>query len=560
MSHSVAGELELAKLALADEYDVLDEIGRGGMAIVYRARDKALDRDVAIKVLPPAMAFDAAFVERFQREARTAAQLEHPNIVPIYGVGQKGSGPSQGIYIVMKQLRGESLAAQLAARGTIPPDEIRAMLRDTAQALAYASRRGVVHRDIKPDNILYDDDRWVLADFGIAKSMSARSLTQSGAAVGTPRYMSPEQARAKPLDVRADIYSLGIVAYQCLVGHVPFDGDDGFAILYDHVTAPLPTPPLANDDERALYTVIQQMTAKHTDDRVSDGDALLRLLDVPMRPTPSMSQAAIPMLDLAAVTPLQPSLRAITEEPTAPIVVPTPVSPVTTASNGLRAFTEGPTMPLLPPGMGTAAEPLTPPPGKRPWRRWARWAVEAWVLAVGLIVLLNQKHELNASAPARAPRPAVKPAPLPDTALKPLAAAPTAPTTPASAPVAKTVSKGRCGGPGFRLLVDPIAALRYRDDPFEVSYDVCGLPAGSEYKLVVTTQRHSGGISKLLGGSGITKETLDERTTGKLSHLRIRFTSFAALKAGDYAYSVVVTDHRGRTREQSGSFQVVNRP
>jgi serine/threonine protein kinase len=140
MSQSVAGELELARNALADEYDVLDEIGRGGMAIVFRARDKALDRDVAIKVLPPAMAFDAAFVERFQREARTAAQLEHPNIVPIYRVGQAGVGPSQVIYIVMKQLRGESLASLLAARGTLPPEEIRAVLRDTAQALAYASR------------------------------------------------------------------------------------------------------------------------------------------------------------------------------------------------------------------------------------------------------------------------------------------------------------------------------------------------------------------------------------------------------------------------------------
>jgi serine/threonine protein kinase len=565
MSQSVAGELELAKLALADEYDVLDEIGRGGMAIVFRARDKALDRDVAIKVLPPAMAFDAAFVERFQREARTAAQLEHPNIVPIYRVGQKGSGPSQVIYIVMKQLRGESLAAMLSARGTLTPDEIRAMLRDTAQALAYASRRGVVHRDIKPDNILYDDERWVLADFGIAKSMSARSLTQSGAAVGTPRYMSPEQARAKPLDVRADIYSLGIVAYQCLVGHVPFDGDDGFAILYDHVTAPMPTPPLANDDERALYGVIELMTAKHIDDRVSDGDALLRLLDVPLRPTPSMSQAAIPALDLVAVTPLLQ--RAMTEEPTAPIVVPTPPplsSQVTTAANGLRAFTEGPTMPLLPPGMGQAAEPLTSPAGRRPWRRWARWAVEAWVLAVGLIVLVNQKRELTDSAPPRPVKATVKPAPAPDTALKSLAVAPPAPApTPSVAKTTSTAtskSYGRCGGAGFRLLVDPISATRYRDDPFEVSYDVCGLPSGAPYKLVVTTQRHSGTLGKILGGSGITKEALDEKTTGKLSHLRIRFTSFAGLKPGDYSYSVSVTDHRGRTREQIGNFQVLNHP
>src|ERR1700722_4784419 len=134
MSQSVAGELELARNALADEYDVLDEIGRGGMAIVFRARDRALDRDVAIKVLPPAMAFDAAFVERFQHEARTAAQLEHPNIVPIYRVAQAGAGPSQIIYIVMKQLRGESLATQLAGRGTLHHHQMHAPVRANTEA------------------------------------------------------------------------------------------------------------------------------------------------------------------------------------------------------------------------------------------------------------------------------------------------------------------------------------------------------------------------------------------------------------------------------------------
>src|SRR3984957_3131736 len=449
MSHSVAGELELARNAFADEYDVLDEIGRGGMAIVFRARDRALDRDVAIKVLPPAMAFDAAFVERFQHEARTAAQLEHPNIVPIYRVAQAGAGPSQIIYIVMKQLRGESLATQLAGRGTLPPDEIRAVLRDTAQALSYASRRGVVHRDIKPDNILYDDDRWVLADFGIAKSIAGRSLTQSGAAVGTPRYMSPEQARAKPLDVRADIYSLGIVAYQCLVGHVPFDGDDGFAILYDHVTAPLPTPPLATDDERKLFEIICRMTEKHLDDRVQDGDALLRLLDVPLRPTPTMV-GTIPLIDLST--------------PTAE----------------LRAIAEGPTMPLLPP-----SATLPPRAQSRPWRRWARWAVEATVLTTGVVFLAYQLPRRTPVAPEPVtPAPTVAPVAPTDTATPKLP-----PPQPAIAPVAKSSGKSRCGST-FRLLLDPIGD-RYRDAPFDLSYGVCGLESGTPYKLAVTAKRHS---------------------------------------------------------------------
>jgi serine/threonine protein kinase len=536
MSQSVAGELELARNALADEYEVLDEIGRGGMAIVFRARDKALDRDVAIKMLPPAMAFDAAFVERFQHEARTAAQLEHPNIVPIYRVGVAGAHPSQVIYFVMKQLRGESLASQLAARGTLPPDEIRAVLRDTAQALAYASRRGVVHRDIKPDNILWDDDRWVLADFGIAKSAAGRSLTQSGASVGTPRYMSPEQARAKPLDVRADIYSLGIVAYQCLVGHVPFDGDDGFAILYEHVTAPLPTPPLATDDERKLFAIIARMTEKHLDDRVQDGDALLRLLDVPARPTPTMT-GVIPAIGL-------------TTTPTVPAV------PIVTSPT-LRAISEGPTMPLLPPEIPTAATAATmattATATSRPSRRWVRWSIEATALAVGVIFLASQRH--RATPAATAPAPAIPATVAADTvATKPPAVVPVAP-----APAIRSASKSRCGdGSTFRLLVDSIPT-RHRGDPFDLRYDVCGLDAGAPYKLVVTTHRHAGGISKLLGGAGSSTENLDERATGPTSHRRIRFTSFGELKAGDYSLQVTVTDHRGRTRARTETFRVLDR-
>jgi serine/threonine protein kinase len=539
MSHSVAGELELARNALADEYEVLDEIGRGGMAIVFRARDKALDRDVAIKVLPPAMAFDAAFVERFQHEARTAAQLEHPNIVPIYRVGQAGAGPSQVIYIVMKQLRGESLAEQLAARGTLPPDEIRAMLRDTVQALSYASRRGVVHRDIKPDNILYDENRWVLADFGIAKSLNGRSLTQSGAAVGTPRYMSPEQARAKPLDVRADIYSLGIVAYQCLVGHVPFDGEDGFAILYDHVTAPLPTPPLANDDERALFAIIGRMTEKHTDDRVQDGDALLRLLDVPPRPTPTMT-GIVPLVDVSV--PTNPTaLRTIAEGPTVPIIT----SPV-----GLQAISDGPTMPLPPEAVG--ADTATSPAGRRSWRRWTRWAIEAAILATGLLVLLGRSHRPVPALPVVAP--AATTAPPKDTATPTPAPAPAVPVP----PVAKATGKSRCGS-AFRLLINPIATPRYRDTPFDFSYDVCGLAANAPYKLVVTTRRQTSGIGKLLGGAGAVTETLDERATGPLSHLKIRFSSFAELRPGDYVMVVTVSDKRRRIRTRTETFQVLDR-
>ena len=214
-------ELDLAKEALGEEYELIDELGRGGMAIVYRARERQLDREVAVKVLPLSLAFDKDFVERFEREARTAAQLEHPNIIPIYRVGQNG----RISYFVMKLLRGQSLADLMASHDRVPTDQIRRLLVEVAGALGYAAERGIVHRDVKPDNFIFDEfGSCVVTDFGIAKAASSKRLTGTGMSIGTPHYMSPEQARAQDLDGRSDIYSLGIVAYQCLTGKVPFDG------------------------------------------------------------------------------------------------------------------------------------------------------------------------------------------------------------------------------------------------------------------------------------------------------------------------------------------------
>ncbi|HET7039080.1 MAG TPA: protein kinase, partial [Gemmatimonadales bacterium] len=146
-------EAEVVKAALQGEYEILEELGRGGMAIVYRAVDRQLEREVALKVLPFSLAFDSEFVERFQREARTAARLEHPNIIPIYRVGRTG----RVIYFVMKLLRGTSLSTLLARRGPLPPAEIRQLLAQAAGALGYAHRHGIVHRDVKPDNIMFDE-------------------------------------------------------------------------------------------------------------------------------------------------------------------------------------------------------------------------------------------------------------------------------------------------------------------------------------------------------------------------------------------------------------------
>src|SRR5437867_3992796 len=228
-------ELELVREQLKDEYEILDELGRGGMAIVFKAREKQLEREVAIKVLPFSLAFDTEFVERFQREARTAAQLEHPNIIAIYRVGRSG----RVIYFVMKLLRGSSLSHLLGNRKKLTPPEIRRLLLEAGSALGYAAQRGIVHRDIKPDNIMFDEfGQCVLTDFGIAKAASGNRLTGTGMSIGTPHYMSPEQARAQPIDGRSDIYSLGVVAYQCLAGIVPYDAEDSFSIGYKHITEP----------------------------------------------------------------------------------------------------------------------------------------------------------------------------------------------------------------------------------------------------------------------------------------------------------------------------------
>jgi serine/threonine-protein kinase len=266
----------MVRQELHEEYEIVDELGRGGMAIVFKAKEKQLDREVAIKVLPFSLAFDKEFVERFQREARTSAKLEHPNIIPIYRVGKSG----RVIYFVMKFLRGKPLSNILAARGTLPPAEIRKILAEVARALAYAHKKEIVHRDIKPDNIMFDEHgHAVVTDFGIAKAASGGKLTGTGMSIGTPHYMSPEQAKAQPLDGRSDIYSLGVVAYQCLTGSVPYDGEDSFSIGYKHIMEEIPTPPLENPEKRQLFEIIRKMMAKTPAQRFQNADELVSVLE-----------------------------------------------------------------------------------------------------------------------------------------------------------------------------------------------------------------------------------------------------------------------------------------
>lgn len=313
-------ELDLVREAMASEYELVEELGRGGMAVVYRARETHLEREVAVKVLPFSLAFDADFVERFTREARTAAQLEHPNIIPIYRVGKSG----RVIYFVMKYLRGGSLSRVMHERKKLDPPEIRKLLIDVGSALGYAHKRGIVHRDVKPDNVMFDEHGLcIVTDFGIAKAGTKSRLTGTGMAIGTPHYMSPEQARAQNIDGRSDLYSLGIVAYQALVGELPYDGEDSFAIGYKHIMEPIPVPLLDSSDERRLFEVIKRLMMKDPFDRFQSAEDLVATLSG--QPQAAMFASQVPV----AGRRLSQAQAAMAVQSTTPLpALQTPRSPL----------------------------------------------------------------------------------------------------------------------------------------------------------------------------------------------------------------------------------------
>ncbi len=326
-------EVDVVKKALRAEYDVKGELGRGGMAIVYRAHEIMLDREVALKVLPFSLAFDSDFVERFQREARTAARLEHPNIIPIYRVGKTDNV----IYFAMRYLRGQSLAQVIEREGAMDPAVIRQLLIECAAALGYADKHGIVHRDIKPDNIMFKETgEAVLCDFGIAKAASGTKLTGTGMAIGTPYYMSPEQARAQPLDGRSDLYSLGVVAYQCLAGHVPFQAEDSFSVGYKHIMEDLPTPKLKTPDQWALFEVVKKMMAKEPSNRFQNAAELVALLSADAE-----TAAILPTISAAPTTPIAavPAVKIPTTQPARPS---TPTTPMPQSNLGARVSARRP--------------------------------------------------------------------------------------------------------------------------------------------------------------------------------------------------------------------------
>jgi serine/threonine-protein kinase len=281
MSDSLAQRLTQA---LGSSFTLEGEIGRGGMGVVYHARDERLKRQVAVKVLPPELAFREEIRIRFLREAETAARLSHPHIVPIHSVGE---GPEGLVYFVMAYVDGESLGARLKRRGRLPPEEARRILMETADALGAGHALGIIHRDVKPDNILLEGSRGrtVLTDFGIAKALTSTTgpgtLTATGVAIGTPHYMSPEQAAGdREIDGRSDIYSLGVVGYQMLTGELPFSAPTVPGLLLKQITEQAPylkdKAPTCPDD---LASCVMRSLEKEPEARWPTADALRRALE-----------------------------------------------------------------------------------------------------------------------------------------------------------------------------------------------------------------------------------------------------------------------------------------
>ena len=267
-------------------YRIISLLGRGGMADVYRAEDERLGREVALKAVPPEFARDPERVERFEHEVRAAARLTHPNIVTVYEFGQ---GAGQHFY-TMALMPGGDLKARIRAHPDgMPPEEARAVAAAMARALDYAHRQGFVHRDVKPENILFGEDGAPqLTDFGIARAMSSGTrMTATGMSIGSPHYMSPEQARGKEVDGRSDLYSLGVVLYEMLTGRVPFDADETLAVALSHLNDPIPQLPPALAE---WQPVVDRLLAKSPGDRYGSAGEVAEVLAPGSQPRPSATR------------------------------------------------------------------------------------------------------------------------------------------------------------------------------------------------------------------------------------------------------------------------------
>jgi eukaryotic-like serine/threonine-protein kinase len=366
-----------------DRYEIHSRLGRGGMADVFLARDRLLDRPVAIKVLFPEYAADPNFVERFRREATAASNLTHPNIVGVFDFGRQGGT----YFMVMEYVNGRSLADILRADGTLLPQRAADIASDVAAALGFAHRNGVVHRDVKPANILVSTTGAVkVADFGIARAMNAateQDLTQAGAVMGTATYFSPEQAQGGNPDPRSDLYSLGIVMYEMVAGHVPFQADNPVAIAYKQVhDAPPPLSEAAPGLPPAYDAIVTKLLAKAPAGRYPSADDLRTDLRRFREGLPVAAQTAA---GAAALTTMAPAVPP-----------PPPVAPTQVVSQATRVQ---PTEVRPPAPARTATVPYTAeePPRRNGW--YVLGAVLAVLLiAVGGVILYNALKDDSSSA------------------------------------------------------------------------------------------------------------------------------------------------------------------
>jgi serine/threonine-protein kinase len=420
--------------ATAGEYEIFTELGRGGMAAVYLARDLALNRRVAIKVMAPGLLLGQGTMERFKQEAITVANLQHVHIVAIYGVRQIGDLH----FFVMQFVPGRTLEGVLRDVGALPIPVVRAWLFQIGSALGYAHRRGVIHRDIKPGNILLNaDGEAIVTDFGIAKVAESPNQTQTGTVVGTPVYMSPEQCYARELTGASDQYSLGVVAYEMLVGRPPFTGSS-FALMRSHTdTPPPPLHAVRPDVPPAMEAAVMRMLAKTPEERFpSLAEALVSLGAGPLAPNDplhaelqKLAAAAERLGQLADVVRTPPSpVPKTRERPKQPAHVPPAPAPAARETDRpaelVPTLVHAPAQPATPsPGPAAPAAPAGPatPPRRRSVLRWAVPA--ALAIAIAGYVMVKPPVQTRIA-------PAPPPAPARDTVL---------PSSPPNAPVATPV-------------------------------------------------------------------------------------------------------------------------
>lgn len=268
----------MANKILAGRYELLEKKGDGGMAVVYKAKDRLLNRFVAIKILRPEYIRDPKFIDSFRKESQSAAGLSHPNIVSVYDVGREGNI----YYIVMELLDGENLSDLISRKAPLDEKQVIDIARKIASALSFAHKKKIIHRDVKPHNILITDDGTVkIADFGIARAVNSSTIVNNTSTVmGSVHYLSPEQAKGGYVDARSDIYSLGIVMYDMLTGNVPFDGENAVSVAMMHMNEDVPAPSLVNPHISAMMdAIVLKAAARRPEDRFSSADELIEALN-----------------------------------------------------------------------------------------------------------------------------------------------------------------------------------------------------------------------------------------------------------------------------------------